>query len=67
MAIIDVFDALTTARPYKEAMAFSQAFEELRKEAGHGLHRRDLVEAFIALSAGGRLEAFVREPAAPPA
>jgi putative two-component system response regulator len=66
-AIVDVFDALTTARPYKQAVSFERAFDELLEEAGRGWHDRDLVEAFVALGADGRLEAFVREPAAPPA
>jgi len=34
-AIADVFDALTTVRPYKEAWTVSQAVEHLEQGAGH--------------------------------
>jgi putative two-component system response regulator len=67
MAIVDVFDALTTARPYKKAVSFARAFDELLAEAARGWHRRELVESFIALDAGGRLGALAGEAAPPPA
>ena len=53
--IVDVFDALTTARPYKAAVTREQAYEELLAEAARGWRRPDLVEAFISL---GRSEQF---------
>lgn len=34
MAIADVFDALTTARPYKEAWSTDQAVELIQQNAG---------------------------------
>ncbi|WP_298957541.1 HD domain-containing phosphohydrolase [uncultured Methylobacterium sp.] len=34
VAVADVFDALTTARPYKEAMPFEDALDCLRQESG---------------------------------
>ena len=49
MGIVDVFDAITTARPYKAAATVAQAYTELTQEAARGWRRRDLVEAFIAL------------------
>jgi putative two-component system response regulator len=49
IAIVDVFDALTTARPYKEAVAADVACAELIAEAERGWHRRDLVDTFVAL------------------
>ena len=49
IAIVDVFDALTTARPYKEAVAADAACTELIAEAERGWHRRDLVDTFVAL------------------
>jgi len=48
VGIVDVFDALTTERPYKSAYSFARAFEELRREAQVGWRRHDLVEEFIA-------------------
>jgi putative two-component system response regulator len=55
IAIVDVFDALTTVRPYKAAASVETAFEELRAEASRGWHCRDLVDAFIALGQEGKL------------
>jgi putative two-component system response regulator len=49
MGIVDVYDALTTERPYRHAMAPEVAFETLLAEAAKGWRRRDLVEAFIDL------------------
>ena len=50
IGIVDVYDALTTARPYKLALAPERACEELIEEANRGLHRRDLVEAFVSIA-----------------
>jgi putative two-component system response regulator len=47
MGIVDVFDALTTERPYKAALPFARAAEELREEVNRGWRRRDLVDTFL--------------------
>lgn len=49
MGIVDVFDAITTARPYKAAATSERAYSELMQEVKRGWRRRDLVEAFIVL------------------
>jgi putative two-component system response regulator len=49
MGIVDVYDAITTTRPYKPAATAEQACMELRQEVARGWRRRDLVEAFTAL------------------
>ncbi|ABB74961.1 metal dependent phosphohydrolase [Nitrosospira multiformis ATCC 25196] len=46
VAVADVFDALTSKRPYKEAWNMDEAFQELRKLAGSKLDS-DCVEALI--------------------
>ncbi len=46
-AVADVFDALTSKRPYKEAWSNEQAFETLQKMAGDFLDR-DCVAVLIA-------------------
>jgi putative two-component system response regulator len=52
-AVADVFDALTTARPYKAPLSSEAACDELLAEAARGWHRRDLIEAFVAIAPGG--------------
>ncbi len=64
--IVDVFDALTTERPYKAAMSIDRAFEELTREADRGWRRPDLVGAFIALARAGQLPLH-RDPESTPA
>jgi putative two-component system response regulator len=48
MGIVDVFDALTTDRPYRAALPVAAAVEELRREVARGWRRADLVDAFLA-------------------
>jgi putative two-component system response regulator len=45
-AVADVFDALTTARPYKEAWTINEAVAHLEKGAGHHFDPR-LIALFI--------------------
>ena len=47
MGIVDVFDALTTPRPYKPALSVERACDVLRDEVRLGWRRGDLVETFI--------------------
>jgi putative two-component system response regulator len=47
IGIVDVYDALTTERPYQRALTPEEAFAELRDEVARGWRRADLVEAFI--------------------
>lgn len=48
VAVADVFDALTSRRPYKEAWDNERAFAALRRMAGEQLDR-DCVEAMLSL------------------
>ncbi|HJW03449.1 MAG TPA: HD domain-containing phosphohydrolase [Azospira sp.] len=47
-ALADVFDALTSERPYKLAWDFNEAMDFLAQDAGHGLDPM-LVERFLAM------------------
>jgi putative two-component system response regulator len=53
MGVVDVFDALTTPRPYKKALPVDQADTMLLAEVERGWRDRDLVETFIRLDARG--------------
>jgi two-component system response regulator RpfG len=50
VAVADVFDALTTVRPYKSAWTSDQAFDHLATNAG-GHFDSQLVEAFRSIAA----------------
>jgi len=47
IGIVDVYDAITTDRPYRAAQTPDTAIAALRDEVDRGWRRRDLVETFI--------------------
>jgi putative two-component system response regulator len=49
VAIVDVFDALTTERPYRAALSREAALAVLVEEAGRGWRDRALVDQFLRL------------------
>ena len=53
MGVVDVFDALTTVRPYKGALPAERAYEELTAEAERGWRDRELVDALVRLGHSG--------------
>jgi putative two-component system response regulator len=55
VGIVDVYDAITTTRPYRAARPPEHAYEELMNEAARGLHRQDLIREFLALVESGPL------------
>ncbi len=55
MSVVDVFDALTTVRPYKPAMTEERAYEELTREVQRGWRDRALVDTLVGLSRAHRL------------
>ena len=63
VGVVDAYDAMTTSRPYRDALSVEAAHEELRRDVARGWRRRDLVEAFIALP----LKSAVRTPVPAPA
>lgn len=61
VAVADVFDALTSARPYKKAWSNNEAIAEIRKLVGEKLDR-DCVNALIQnLDEVGKIQARFRE------
>jgi putative two-component system response regulator len=49
LQVVDVYDALRTARPYKPVLTHDQAAETMRKEASGGMWDKELVEEFFRL------------------
>jgi putative two-component system response regulator len=47
VSIVDVFDALTTPRPYRHARPREEAFSVLNEEAKKGWRDRALVDTFV--------------------
>ena len=47
VAIVDVYDALTTTRPYRSALPHAQAVRELLAGVREGLYHARFVEAFL--------------------
>ena len=54
LQVVDVFDALTTERPYKRAVSAEEAMDTLREEVARGWWDPGVVEAFGALEAESR-------------
>ena len=47
VSVVDIFDALTTQRPYRAARPIEEAFEVLADEASRGWRDRVLIDAFV--------------------
>ncbi|MEX2534702.1 MAG: HD-GYP domain-containing protein [Trueperaceae bacterium] len=63
LAIVDVFEALSSDRPYRKALARQDALEELRNGAGSQFDPR-LVELYEQLFAQGRIKVASQPEAA---
>ncbi len=49
LQVVDVYDALRTARPYKSAMSHKAAIDIMQRESERGLLDPNLVRAFISM------------------
>lgn len=49
VGVVDVFDALTTTRPYRKAMTAEAAYKIMRSDAASGWCQQELVSTFIDL------------------
>jgi putative two-component system response regulator len=58
IGVVDVFDAITTKRPYQRAISAEQAADILRDQVRRKWRSGDLVEPFLGLVQGGRLGIF---------
>lgn len=55
LQVVDIYDALTTDRPYRKAMQPEEAFAVMREEVKRGWWDGSLVDEFEALVASGEL------------
>lgn len=49
LQVVDVYDALRTARPYKKALSHDAAIEVMQEEADRGLWDPKIVRAFVSM------------------
>ena len=61
IGVVDAYDAMTTARPYKRAFTREEACGELRNEAARGWKHKHIVDAFVDLLLSGKLAEIERE------
>jgi putative two-component system response regulator len=61
VAVVDVFDALTTSRPYRGAMSATEAYEIMLKEAASGWCPVSLAQTFVDLHRNRYAPAPVRQ------
>ena len=58
IGVVDVYDAVTTRRPYQGAHSTQEAIDILRGQVVRGWRRPDLVDTFATLVESGRLKTF---------
>ena len=63
--IVDVYDALTTDRPYRAALTEEAAIHELQQEAQRGWRQPRLVDEFASICRDGRLKQLATQTVAP--
>jgi putative two-component system response regulator len=65
LSVVDVYDALTTERPYRTTMQPAEAFAELRSEVSRGWLSGKLVEEFVTLASQAEFGRLALTPPAP--
>jgi HD-GYP domain-containing protein (c-di-GMP phosphodiesterase class II) len=55
MGVVDIYDAVTSQRPYQEAKSIDEALGVLNDHVNRGWRRRDLVDGFESLVRSGKV------------
>lgn len=58
MGIVDVYDAITTQRPYQRAKSIEDAIDMLHGQVMRGWRSKELVEEFVSIVQTGQLDIF---------
>ena len=58
VGVVDVYDAVTSRRPYQPVQSANDAVQLLREEVRRGWRQRQIVDAFEGIIRNGRLETF---------
>jgi putative two-component system response regulator len=58
IGLVDVYDAITTDRPYQLTQSPEEALATLREQAERGWREPDLVRHFAAIVSSGKLQTF---------
>ena len=61
LSAVDVFDALTTIRPYKAALPLEEAFEILNGEVRRGWRNPEIVGVLVTLGSRGLLQPLMTD------
>jgi putative two-component system response regulator len=61
LSVVDIFDALTTARSYKKALPLEDAQEILSGEVRRGWRNPEVVEVLLSLGRQGRLPPLITD------
>jgi putative two-component system response regulator len=60
VGVVDAYDAMTTTRPYRQALPAAHACEELLRDAAAGRHSPDIVRQFVDMDREAVLRTFAR-------
>jgi putative two-component system response regulator len=64
LQIVDVYDALTTERPYKHAFSITEALQTMKQEVAKGWWDRQIFDEFERLVSSGSEGVLSRSAAA---